>query len=143
MLHSQDHIHSSSTSVVALTAAYITTLLPCDEDTFECGEKPASRAALQDTPPAKKDPRLVTDKNRSVFASLMQVHYLWGLITRGTEDAEKLDPFSPESHYYKTQKRLDDWEAKLPRAHTWSKSNLRIFKLKTQDLVCLLSCTAY
>ncbi|KAF5021736.1 hypothetical protein F66182_6237 [Fusarium sp. NRRL 66182] len=82
MIYSQDQLHSSSSSPTSLAASDITTLLPCDEDTFADGQEPPSRAALEGTPPAIDDNKLVYGPHRSLFASLLQAHDFWGIVSR-------------------------------------------------------------
>ncbi|KAF4333560.1 general repressor of transcription [Fusarium beomiforme] len=138
MLHSQDQLHSSSSSPISLAASDITTLLPCDEDDFANGREPSSRAALEGTPPAIKDPGLVNDQNRSLFGSLIQAHGFWGIVTRHAVNyTPNSYPWDPESKFVRVSERLDHWERSLPPAHQWSKLRLSEYKAKAQDLAYL------
>ncbi|KAM0535183.1 hypothetical protein ACHAPP_004180 [Verticillium nonalfalfae] len=78
MLHSQDNLHCGAKSPISLAASDITCLLPSDENDFANGNEPKSRAALEDTPPARENPSLIHQPTRSLFASLIQAHYYWG-----------------------------------------------------------------
>jgi len=137
MLHSQDQLHSCSSSPISLAASDIDALLPCDEEDFANGREPPSRAALEGTPRAIKDPSLVNDPNRSLFGTLIQAHGFWGVVTR---DAVNYTPYSypwdPESKFVKVSTKLDQWERSLPPNHQWSMATLSEYKAKEQDLVC-------
>lgn len=136
MLHSQDNLHSGPRCPVSLSASDITALLPCNEKDFFTGQIPKSRAALQDTPPALEDPRLVTDEGRSLFATLIQAHYFWGAISRRVLSNDKVtDPWEPESEYASMVNRLEEWENGLPSDHKWSPFLLKGYKQEGQDLV--------
>lgn len=135
MLHSQDSLHSSPLSPVSLAAADITALLPSDEDDFASGRLPSSRAALNDTPPARDKPELIHVPGRSLFASLMQVHYFWGIVgRRALGFAHAAQPWE-DGAFAVMKARLGEWEAGLPREHAWSRALLRTHKTKGQDLV--------
>ncbi|RKL12401.1 hypothetical protein BFJ68_g7802 [Fusarium oxysporum] len=136
MLHSQDQLHSCSSSPISLAASDIDALLPCNEEDFANGREPPSRAALEGTPRAIKDPSLVNDPNRSLFGTLIQAHGFWGVVTR---DAVNYTPYSypwdPESKFVRVSKKLDQWERNLPPSHQWSRARLSEYKAKAQDLV--------
>ncbi|KAF5233517.1 hypothetical protein FANTH_12524 [Fusarium anthophilum] len=138
MLHSQDQLHSCSSSPISLAASDIDALLPCDEEDFANGREPPSRAALEGTPRAIKDPSLVNDPNRSLFGTLIQAHGFWGVVTR---DAVNYTPYSypwdPESKFAQVSKKLDQWERSLPPKHQWSMDRLSEYKAKEQDLAYL------
>ncbi|KAF5660315.1 general repressor of transcription [Fusarium denticulatum] len=138
MLHSQDQLHSCSSSPISLAASDIDALLPCDEEDFANGREPPSRAALEGTPRAIKDPSLVNDPNRSLFGTLIQAHGFWGVVTR---DAVNYTPHSypwdPESKFVKVSTKLDQWERSLPSNHQWSMARLSEYKAKEQDLAYL------
>ncbi|KAF4442516.1 general repressor of transcription [Fusarium acutatum] len=133
-----DQLHSCSFSPISLAASDIDTLLPCDEEDFANGREPPSRAALEGTPRAIKDPGLVNDPNRSLFATLIQAHGFWGVVTR---DAVNYTPYSypwdPESKFFKVSTKLDQWERSLPPNHRWSMARLSEYKAKEQDLAYL------
>ncbi|KAJ6786287.1 hypothetical protein PWT90_00827 [Aphanocladium album] len=138
MLHSQDNLHSGPLSPVSLSASDITTLLPCDEDDFANGVEPASRAALEGTLPARDCPALITDKNRSLFATLMQVHHLWGTVgRRAVYYSRSPNPWEPSSQFQRMVKHLSEWEAALPPSHLFSKELLRRSKAVGEDLAYL------
>ncbi|TQV92119.1 chitinase 1 precursor [Cordyceps javanica] len=138
MLHSQDNLHSGPVSPVALSASDITTLLPCDEDDFANGVLPGSRAALAGTQPANDNPALITDKNRSLFATLMQIHNLWGTVgRRAVYDIRSSNPWDSNSEFSKMAKTLSDWEASLPPSHLFSHELLRRYKNVGEDLAYL------
>lgn len=114
----------------------ITTLLPCDESDFEAGVEPKRRAALEDTPPGIENPSLTSDSGRSLFASLMQAHHFWGIITRrAIAQRGSTRPWEPQSDYAEMVKRLRDWEKNLPLDHRWSPDLLKQYKAQDLDLV--------
>lgn len=137
MLHSQDNIHSGPASPVSLVASDITALLPCNEEDFANGMEPQSRAALEDTPPAVENPRLITDQGRSLFATLIQSHYLWGTISRRAMSRDKSTrPWELNSEYGKMEIKLREWEGGLPHGCQWSNVLLKGYKAGGEDLVC-------
>lgn len=137
MLHSQDNLHSGPRSPVSLSASDITTLLPCNEQDFLNAVVPKSRAALEGTPPAISNPQLVRLGDKSLFATLIQTHYYWGMISRRAISQDKSPrPWEPTSEYAKMERRLAEWEADLPAEHRWSKVLFSGHKCEGQDLVC-------
>lgn len=137
MLHSQDNLHSGPRSPVSLSASDITTLLPSNEDDFANARVPKSRAALEDTPPAVKTPSLVADAGRSLFATLIQVHYYWGAISRRAVKYDRcVRPWESRSEFASMARRLADWEGGLENDHRWSAVLLKGYKQEGQDLVC-------
>ncbi|KAH7025681.1 uncharacterized protein B0I36DRAFT_413931, partial [Microdochium trichocladiopsis] len=133
-LYTQEHLPTS------FSKEDITTLLPCDESDFAFGRIPPTRGALPGTPPSLSDPSLVWSPQRSLFATLIQVHDLWGMIARDvhparTKDAEPI--WIPESSYSRKAKALEEWESRMPPQHRWSVWNLRGFKAENLDLAYL------
>lgn len=138
MLHSQDNLHSGPKAPISLSAGDITTLLPCNEADFANARLPLTRAALEDTPPAKVDPELVRLKDKSLFATLIQSHYHWGAISRRAVRQDKCpNPWDEESEYAVIKQRLIEWENNLPGDHRWSKVLLKGHKQDGQDLAYL------
>ena len=139
MLHSQDNLHAGPKCPVSLTASDITALLPGSEDDFTNAREPKSRAALEDTPAALANPHLVSDPQRSLFATLVQTHHFWGAISRQALSYDKsLRPWDPDSNFAKMAAKLKDWESNLPPSHQWSKHN---FQQKKNDRLELVSLT--
>ena len=143
MLYSQDNLHASPSAPVSLAANDISLLLPCDEDDFNNGVVPKMRAALEDTPPARQDPSLVSTPARSLFATLMQSHQLWGRVLRGAVGQTKRGrkgyvagdhPRDPKSEYAAISAKLKAWEDSLPANHHWSKDLMRMYKAHGLDL---------
>lgn len=138
MLYSQDNLHSGPLSPVSLSASDISTLLPCDEEDFGRGIEPTSRAALDGTPSAREHPHLISDKNRSLFATLMQVHHFWGFVgRRAVYHSHKDFPWQPESEYQGMATHLAQWEGGLPPSHLYSAELLRRYKGVGEDLAYL------
>ncbi|KAL2692122.1 hypothetical protein Neosp_002528 [[Neocosmospora] mangrovei] len=135
MLHSQDQLHSGPYSPVSLAASDITALLPCDEHDFAIGREPPSRAAVEGTPPAIENPALIFDPNRSLFASLIQAHHFWGIVSRrAVKFARSSRPWDANSEFACVVKKLHDWENALPQGHLWSPHTLKKYKADGQDL---------
>ncbi|PHH80997.1 hypothetical protein CDD83_3655 [Cordyceps sp. RAO-2017] len=138
MLHSQDSLHSGPLSPVSLAAADITALLPCNEEDFAHGREPRSRAALEGTPPAVDNPSLIRDPNRSLFATLMQIHNFWGIVGRRAVSYSKSSrPWDPSSEFSQMAGKLNRWEQDLPHEHMWSNFLLKGYKAEGQDLAYL------
>ncbi|KAG8420559.1 hypothetical protein J3459_010966 [Metarhizium acridum] len=138
MLHSQDNLHSGPLSPVSLSAGDITTLLPCNEEDFANGHKPRSRAALEGTPPAMDNPKLIQDPNRSLFATLMQIHSWWGVVGRRAVRFSKSPcPWDAASEFSQTAEKLRQWEQNLPQEHRWSTYLLKRYKAEGQELAYL------
>jgi len=138
MLHSQDNLHSGPRSPVSLSESDITALLPSNEIDFATAREPRSRAALEGTPPALKNPELVADEGRSLFATLIQAHYYWGGISRRAVNHDKSPrPWEEGSEYAKIKTKLVDWEKGLPNDHRWSNLLLKGYKQEGQDLAYL------
>lgn len=132
----QDNLHSGPESPVSLAASDITALLPCSEEDFAKGQEPQSRAALEDTPPALENPKLVSDPRRSLFATLIQTHYFWGrVIRRAVKYDRSSRPWEDTSEYAELVAKLHDWESNLPHEHLWSPVLLKGYKAGGQDLV--------
>ncbi|KAI8167883.1 putative transcriptional regulatory protein [Colletotrichum sp. SAR 10_70] len=138
MLHSQDNLHCGALSPVSLAANDITALLPSNEDDFANGREPYSRAALEDTPPARDNPSLIHQPSRSLFASLIQAHYYWGKVARRAMATMKsANPWDPTSEYAIMAKQLMNWEHQLPADHRWSMVLLKGHKTVGEDLAYL------
>ncbi|KAF3347185.1 hypothetical protein VdG2_04927 [Verticillium dahliae VDG2] len=135
MLHSQDNLHCGAKSPISLAASDITCLLPSDENDFANGNEPNSRAALEDTPPARENPSLIHQPTRSLFASLIQAHYYWGKVARRAMVSTKSSsPWDPTSEYSKMAASLASWEQQLPPDHKWSMVLLKGHKSVGEDL---------
>lgn len=143
MLETFENLHSGSDSPIAFSYSDITVLLPCDEREFTFGVKPTHRAALIGTPPATADPGLTCLPSRSLFATLLQTHSLWGGVARlASADAMQLGLGGGESRinvkdYQRLSQLLSDFERNLGQQHRWSVWNLRAFKMEGLDLAFL------
>ncbi|KAI2620544.1 hypothetical protein GGR54DRAFT_104232 [Hypoxylon sp. NC1633] len=138
MLHSQDNLHSGPYKPLSLAPGDITALLPGDEAEFEAGKIPERRAALDGTPPAIQDPDLTSLRPRSLFASLMQVHNLWGIVARRVLFNKKCGrPNDGGSEYAKLKRKLLDFEHNLPTDHTFGKILLGGYRHYAEDLAYL------
>ncbi len=121
---------------MSLAAGDITTLLPTNEDDFHNGVVPKTRAALEDTPPARLQPALVSMPTRPLFATLVQSHQLWGaVLRRAVRNDRTAFPWDSASDYDTIKQRLSNWESSLPQEHHWSPAQLRKFKARHIDLV--------
>ncbi|KAK5128674.1 hypothetical protein LTR85_000007 [Meristemomyces frigidus] len=143
MIQSQDNLHSGHKTPVSFSHADITVLLPCDESEFAFGRVPRFRAALHDTLPALREPDRVSPPDRSLFATLIQAHNLWGIVARRackTEDdlaGVTTAPAEPASEYRLLADRLRHWEETLSSHHRWSVWNLRGYKTESLELAYL------
>ncbi|KAG5999654.1 hypothetical protein E4U21_006433 [Claviceps maximensis] len=138
MLYGHDKLHFGPMSPVSLAASDITTLLPGDEEDFAHGREPRSRAALDGTPPAIDNPKLVRDPGRSLFATLIQVHGWWGLVgRRAVRYSKSSRPWDPASEFSQTARKLREWEQDLPHEHVWSTFLLKGYKAERQELTYL------
>ncbi|KAG5984452.1 hypothetical protein E4U55_004796 [Claviceps digitariae] len=138
MLYSHDNLHSGPMSPVSLAASDMTTLLPGDEEDFAHGREPRSRAALDGTPPAINNPKLIRDPGRSLFATLMQVHGWWSLVgRRAVRYSKSPRPWDPASEFSQTARKLREWEQDLPHEHVWSTFLLKGYKAESQELAYL------
>ncbi|KAI0839575.1 hypothetical protein F5Y06DRAFT_295602 [Hypoxylon sp. FL0890] len=138
MLHSQDNLHSGPYKPLSLAPGDITALLPSDETEFEAGDIPDRRAALDGTPPALQEPGLTILRPRSLFASLMQAHNLWGIIARRLLFNKKCGrPNDAHSEYAKLNRRLLEFEQNLPHEHTFEKIHLAAYRHYATDLAYL------
>ncbi|EXJ93805.1 hypothetical protein A1O1_02198 [Capronia coronata CBS 617.96] len=148
MLENHDNLHSGYNSPVCFSLDDITTLLPCDEQDFAFGLLPPERAALMGTPPAIQHPELTQSSTRSLFATLIQSHNIWGQVARRVASNER--PSLPQNPMYtgpdiQTRKQdylrlsstLQDFERSLPLRHSWSVWNFRGFKTQRLELAYL------
>ncbi|KAJ5930146.1 hypothetical protein N7466_005639 [Penicillium verhagenii] len=142
MLESYNNLLSGLTSPVAISYSDITALLPCTEHEFAFGNLVNPRVPLTGTLPALKDPSLAHSATRSLFATLLQTHNLWGQVARvvgtdtGREPPDDEVQLSRED-YARLSTALDEFERNSPTHHCWSIWNLRGFKAKGLDLAYL------
>ncbi|KAJ5902166.1 hypothetical protein N7495_002694 [Penicillium taxi] len=141
MLESYNNLLSGLSSPVAISYNDISALLPCSEPEFSFGALTGPRAALLGTIPALKDPSLAHSQSRSLFATLLQTHNLWGQIARtvGT-DADLQAPEESRmsrNDYTRLLDALNQFEINIPIPHRWSVWNLRGFKSEGLDLAFL------
>ncbi|OIW32648.1 hypothetical protein CONLIGDRAFT_630305 [Coniochaeta ligniaria NRRL 30616] len=143
MLETFENLHSGSDSPISFSYSDITVLLPSDERDFTFGIRSTHRAALMGTPPATANPALTRLPSRSLFATLLQTHSLWGRVARlVSADAMQLGVGGAESRievsdYGRLSQVLSDFERHLPQHHAWSVWNLRAFKIEGLDLAFL------
>ena len=142
-IKSHDNLYTQQHLPTSFVNSDITTLLPCSEKEFAFGRIPSQRAALAGTIPALKEPHLATLPTRSMFASLIQIHDLWGMIARTAcrdellNDRSESRPWEDSCRYKSIAKLLSEWEANLPQEHRWSSWNLRGFQAEHVDLAYL------
>ncbi|KKA26326.1 hypothetical protein TD95_003510 [Thielaviopsis punctulata] len=141
MIQSQENLHSGYKTPAPFPLQDITTLLPCDEKEFAFACIPPHRAAVAGTPPAVDKPHLVYAPDRCLFATLIQVHQLWGRVARracrADSAANKRKPWDTASEYAVTVAELHRWEASLPASHVFSVWNLRGWKTENLHLAYL------
>lgn len=90
------------------------------------------------------NPRLVDLPSRSLFASLVQAHHLWGQVARRARNDTGLlltsdPPWDIDGDYARLANDLTKWESSLPPRHKWSMWNLRGYKAEGLHLVHPLS----
>lgn len=79
---------------------------------------------------------LISTPTRSLFATLVQSHQLWGaVLRRAVSNNRSTMPWDPNSEYFAIKQKLSDWESGLPAEHLWSRDLLRDFKAQNLDLV--------
>ncbi|KAK6202189.1 hypothetical protein LQW54_008981 [Pestalotiopsis sp. IQ-011] len=136
VLHSQDNLHSGPYKPFSLASSDITALLPCDEEEFKAAVVPQSRAALEGTPPAMQNPQLTTLRPRSLFATLIQTHHLWGIIARRAVSNEKSPrPGNDNSEYSRLASSLRRFEDNLFGDHRFGIKSLKGHRQDNEDLV--------
>ncbi|ETS84928.1 hypothetical protein PFICI_02953 [Pestalotiopsis fici W106-1] len=141
VLHSQDNLHSGPYKPFSLASSDITALLPCDEEEFKAAVVPQSRAALEGTPPAMQNPQLTTLRPRSLFATLIQTHHLWGIIARRAVSNEKSSrPGNDNSEYQRMASSLRRFEDNLFGDHRFGIKSLKGHRQDNEDLA-FLGCT--
>lgn len=141
VLHSQDNLHSGPYKPFSLASSDITALLPCDEEEFKAAVVPQSRAALEGTPPAMQNPQLTTLRPRSLFATLIQTHHLWGIIARRAVSNEKSPrPGNDNSEYSRLASSLRRFEDNLFGDHRFGIKSLKGHRQDNEDLA-FLGCT--
>ncbi|KAL2810751.1 hypothetical protein BJX63DRAFT_401167 [Aspergillus granulosus] len=140
MLESYNNLLSGLSSLVTFSYGDISTLLPCSEHEFAFGGITGGRAALEGTLPALNDPSLVHCPSRSLFATLLQTHNLWGRVARivspdtGTGQENPSQTRISHEAYTTLAHALSSFEEKTPAQHHWSIWNLRGFKAEGLDL---------
>ncbi|EXJ86685.1 hypothetical protein A1O3_03638 [Capronia epimyces CBS 606.96] len=136
----QSNLFSGNKSPVPFSLQDMTALLPCEENEFAFGLTPAARAALPGSQAAIDHPELVNCPTRSLFASLIQAHSLWGRVARrACLDEPKLkcgtiSLWDGTSEYSQLLTALNQWEANLPAGHKWSEWYLRMYQRENLDL---------
>lgn len=148
MLQNHEDLFSGLHSPSSFSLGDITTLLPCEEQDFAFGIAPFERAALMGTPPAIKHEELTKSPSRSLFATLIQSHNIWGQIARRVAHNEAADQQDSagqakasmvlgKEEYLRLSALLKDFEENLPQRHQWSVWNLRGFRAQRLDLAYL------
>jgi hypothetical protein len=113
-----DNLYTGHNAPLSFTRSDITTLLPCEESDFAFGRKIAQRAALSGTQAAKRNLELTSIDSRSLFATLTQVHNLWGQVARRAAwTAREKAPWLEGGEYKKLTEDLLDFEQKMPDGH--------------------------
>ncbi|KAI0172750.1 hypothetical protein GGR52DRAFT_580448 [Hypoxylon sp. FL1284] len=146
-----DNLSSGPYKPLSLAPGDITALLPSDEAEFEEGKVPERRAALDGTPPAVRDPSLTSLRPRSLFASLIQAHNLWGIVARRVllnnrryagGGARPPSAADAGAEYARLKRRLLDFEQNLPQEHTFNKIMLSGYKNYAEDRLtgCIRLC---
>jgi Fungal specific transcription factor domain len=133
MIQSQDNLHSGYNSPGPFSLEDITALLPCEESDFLFGLRPSERAALRGTPPATANPSLADSPKRSLFATLIQAHSLWGQVARrarvpSKDTSASSPPIASSTDYMRLVQALKYFEDHVPQQQRWSIWSLRVWK---------------
>jgi len=103
--------------------------LPCGESDFSFGRIPVARAAMPGTKAAQQRPELTALPSRSLFATLLQAHSLWGTVARKARPADFCSdghpPWDERSNFAAMCRTLQEWERGIPENHLWSVWNMR------------------
>ncbi|KAL4908298.1 hypothetical protein BDW74DRAFT_147215 [Aspergillus multicolor] len=137
MLESYNSLLSGSSSPVSISYRDISALLPCSEAEFAFGSTTGPRAAMAGTLPTLANPALVHCPSRSLFATLLQTHSLWGRVARfvGRDDENFLQNWQVRrDEYMEVLTALNEFESNIPPLQRWSTWNLRGFKAEGLDL---------
>lgn len=118
----------------------VSVLLPEDEDGFDVGvvapRPTAGKAALEGTEAALRNPSLVSSPDRSLFASAVQAHCLWGAVAWATlESMSKAEQSNPD--YQSMVMKLNVFEGKLPSGHVYDRERPADCREDGLDLVSL------
>lgn len=136
------YFHHDLTSTLNRPASFplaeITCFLPCSEEDLIFGQLPTSRAALEGTEAARLDSEATNLPSRSLYASLVQSHCLWGKVARLACRAEGQlcpRPWEEGSEFATMHGELVQWEKAAPARHKFSVTTLRGMKAMRLDLV--------
>jgi hypothetical protein len=131
-----DNLYTCHKAPLSFHWSDISTLLPSEESDFAFGRVTQERAALAGTQAAESNPELTSIDSRSIFATLIQVHNLWGQIARRAcrTDRER-DPWKSTSEFTRLTTTVREWEERMPARHRWSLWNFRGYKAEKVDLV--------
>jgi hypothetical protein len=133
----QEHLYIEYNGAVSFPLSHITTLLPSSEEDFAFGRIPEMRSALDGTEAANRNPGLSSLSSRSLFATVVQAHNLWGQVARragriGRSEREKandtLKLWDYKSDDFQLSQKLKDWENSMPSQHRWSVWNYHGYK---------------
>ncbi len=143
MFSGQEHLYTEYNAVVPFALPDISAQLPCNENDFAFGINPRERPVVAGTEAATRHPELCNLQNRSLFATVVQGHNLWGQVARRAGravrserekgDATVTKPWEPQSDYVRLTQLLKEWEDNIPPQHRWSEWNFRGYKAKFLD----------
>jgi hypothetical protein len=124
-----DNLYTGHQAPVSFSRSDISALLPCEESEFAFGRISHERAALPGTQAAQESPELTSMPSRSLFATLIQVHDLWGQVARRASHSEReREPWLENSEYRRLTSIIKKWEDNMPDRHRWSLWNFRGYK---------------
>ncbi|GAA5908635.1 hypothetical protein JCM6882_003699 [Rhodosporidiobolus microsporus] len=137
-----DNLTSGSHRPASFSPVEISALLPCDEEELAFGIPPSQRASLPGTNAATLNPPSALLPDRSLFASMITAHYLFGKVASlacSSETAPSNQPWLPTSDFSRLAEELRLYEGTLPPRHVWNLQNLRGMRAKKLDLALLSS----
>ncbi|GAA6041991.1 hypothetical protein JCM8097_009134 [Rhodosporidiobolus ruineniae] len=135
-----DALTSGSHRPASFAFSEISAKLPGDEEELAFGLPAARRSTLGGTQAAQLDPASVNLPSRSLFASMITSHCLFGKVAQLACNNEKVPsgrPWEPTSEYAVLLRKLQEYERSLPPLHVWGIHTLRGMRAKKLDLALL------
>jgi hypothetical protein len=139
----QEHLYIEYNGAVQFPLSGISALLPSSEEEYAFGKIPEIRSALAGTEAATRHPDLTSLTSRTIFATVVQAHNLWGQVARragraAPSEREKAGeavnkPWESQSDYFQLTQTLKEWEKNVPVLHHWSVGNFRGYKATFLD----------
>ncbi|GAA5823409.1 hypothetical protein JCM11251_000625 [Rhodosporidiobolus azoricus] len=123
-----DNLTSGSNRPASFSPCEVTALLPCDEEELAFGIPPTARASLPGTNAAALHPSSTLLPSRSLFASMITAHYLFGKVASlacNSESAPLSQPWLPTSKFSQLSEELQLLSSQLRMLSAWLISSSR------------------